>query len=34
MPWRRWWRAEYQDWLDTLPKGLEDSATAERLREI
>ena len=27
-------QAEYQDWLDALPEGLEDSATAERLREI
>lgn len=27
-------QAEYQDWLDALPEGLEDSSTAERLREI
>ena len=27
-------QAEYQDWLDALPEGLEDSAMAERLREI
>lgn len=27
-------QAEYQDWLDALPEGLEDSVTAERLREI
>ena len=27
-------QAEYQDWLDALPEGLEDSSAAERLREI
>ena len=27
-------QAEYQDWLDTLPEGLEDSVTADRLRGI
>ena len=27
-------QVEYQDWLDALPEGLEDSSTAERLREI
>ena len=27
-------QAEYQDWLDALPESMEDTPTAERLREI
>ena len=27
-------RDEYQDWLDNIPEGLEDSPVAEKLQEI
>ncbi len=27
-------RSEYEEWLDNMPEGLEDSPTAEKLQEI